>query len=267
MGVWARHRLRHAALKIVEQAPEGLSVDALKARLAERFPKARRASIDAIATGIDLHFAPRIARRGQWLSHRSQEGVRPTLLFSDPIQREQSVIPQGAKEEDYYAPLIAFLRDKLESAYRFINLGAETIGKQHWTYYNPDLIGLSAHAGTLGALVPPELLAVEVKINDKNPLDYLIQPLSYRVYAHRAILACRPPDQPNRKALLEARCAFYGIGLIYISGKPAPEAFRVRLQPAYGQPSIPALGEFLERLKAYKAKPELFTQLTEPSEP
>lgn len=257
MSFLTRRRMRREALAMIENAADGISANALHARLKELYPRAARQDLTRIIAQLD---GPRIARRGSWLALRQAPSIQPAFLFSDPAPRGQSVIPAGAKESDYYGPLTAFIRATINTNYRFVEVGDETIGKPHWTFYNPDLIALSAHAAELGAVVPPELLAVEVKVNDKNPLEYLIQPLSYRLFAHRVILACRAPDQPNRKELLEARCDFFGIGLIYIEGKPAPQSFRVRLQAAFHPPSIPALGEFLQRLKD---KPELYAALTD----
>jgi hypothetical protein len=222
-------RIREAAEGIVRATPGGIRWAELHRQVSRRLTDINSNTI----TG-GLH---------QFRNNLPADIERPTrglFVVADaaPAQGEAAVeVPAGAaapREDSFYAPFAAWLKDDLEEATRAISLGGNGFGGKWGT---PDVIGVYEPKATDPVKFSQEIIAAEIKTDSQQLIVAFGQAVAYRLFAHRVYLVV--PRTANRGDLqrLDALASVVGIGLVLFNPESAEQPeFDVRVRAPKHEP-------------------------------
>lgn len=146
-------------------------------------------------------------------------------------------------ENDIYQPAKDYLLGKEECTHAVIVGGKHIFGKKWGT---PDILGAIRASSDVVYKPPLEIVAIEVKDDDYDPVEALGQAMAYKLFAHRTWLILPENNDLDR---IEGIAISANIGLISFTKEASGFNFVTLNRPASGHPDFIEVNKKLEELK------------------
>ena len=210
-------------------------------------------SINTIEGTIwDLHnqYPQEITKPSRGLFVPRDENEQPSTQISP---QEEAV---KIKEEDFYEPLAAWLKNDLDEVTDSASLGGATMVKKWGT---PDVVGVYKPLASNLIKFPIEIVSAEVKTDPGQPVVAFGQAIAYRLFSTKTYIAMPIAMTLEDQSRLEALCLLFGVGLVLFDLNPKKPNFQIRVRAQKFTPDMFYVNEFAERLK--EVDTEKFEQL------
>lgn len=226
-----KEKVINTAREILTANPEGLPAHELLTEIARALPDVSKNTIRGYLS--------------LW-GRESKEVTRPKNFFYQlKFTTAGSRIPRSADETAFYEPFARFLENEKECT-RAVPLGGN-IFRDKWG--TPDVIGYREAARDHIYKPPLEVVAAEVKADDRDLVTAFGQTCAYKIFSHRAYVVVPRPTTEDAERL-KALCMILGIGLVFHSGKNETPAFEIVIRAQKHEPDMEYVNKYLTKVKS-----------------
>jgi hypothetical protein len=199
---------------------------------------------------------------GDIVKNYPNQVVKPSrgLFISTSAEDRKEKIPRPRlkyKEEDFYEPFAAYLKNDLDEVTTSEPLGGSSM-KSKWG--TPDVIGVYKSLASNLVKFPPEIVSAEIKIDTQSPIVAFGQAIAYRLFSSKCYVVMPKTISNEDSSRLEALCMLFGVGLVlYNELSPKTPEFAIRVRAQRFSPDMFYVNGFARRLHQYD--PGLFEKL------
>ena len=222
----ARDQVASAATAAIMAAPAGIRWTELHQAVRTELPTIKVNTVTGALRHFQTNLPPGIIKpeRGLYLATVN------VVASSEPELTKKSSL----KEQDFYEPFAAWLRDEMEEATVATALGGSHL-KEKWG--TPDVIGLYRPKATDPIKFSEELIAAEIKTDVGQMIVAFGQACAYKLFAHRVYLVIPKSTVSADIDRLDALAGVVGIGLVlFDSGNASEPAFQIRRRTVKHEP-------------------------------
>lgn len=227
-------RIRKAAVRIIEDNPDGIRFSDLLLQIREADSSFNRNHIVGILRDLDT--------REDTVEKPSRGLYR--FVSTDP-ERQSIAVPVSSaiRENRFYAPFAAWLQNDVEDVTTAIPLGGKRFRDQWGT---PDVIGIREPRKGDIIKAPIEIVSAEIKTSTNELIKAFGQACAYCLFSHRSYLVVPLNASADDKSRLDSLCQVFGIGFVLFDSKqPEDPRFEIRTRPKKQDPDLYYTNKYL----------------------
>lgn len=250
------HEIHEAALALVLANPGGIRYSEIHHGIASAHPETPPNTIHGAIQRLEARFADQIEKPTRGV-YRPVEGAKPTAA-SRPDSRQApppTAVPSPS-EGDYYQPFAEWLVREHQEATAARALGGSGLSGKWGT---PDVLGVYKPLPSDFVQFPKEIIAAEIKIDDRSPVVAFGQATAYRLFSTKSYIVLPKHGQEADLDRVEALAVLFGIGLVVFDGPPSAPHFEVQVRAQRLLPDMFYVNEFAHRLSKHNR--EMFNEL------
>lgn len=236
----ARKRVADAALKLIEENPDGIRWTELSRGVEIALPGEKKNTIVGSLHHFRNHLPESVSRpdRGVY----AMTSVNPQVATA-----AGSAAAAKARESDFYQPFADWLVGDLEEATRAEPIGGNKAGEKWGT---PDVVGLYEPRPSDPIKFTTEVVAAEIKIDTHQLIIAFGQACAYKLFAHRVYIVVPRNAKASDLKRLDALAGVVGIGLVKFNSDDADNPdFQVMVRAAKHEPDYYYTNEVLSHYK------------------
>jgi len=237
-------QVRDLARDIIVKRPDGVRYGAIVDEILKLHPETPLGTVTGNTYDLQDRYPAHVRKLGRGLYAPVVAGgagaPSPTLAKPEASSAEG--------EAAFYQPFADFLLGELEEVTAARPLGGAALGGKWGT---PDVLGVYRSTSADLIKFQSEITAAEIKLDPGQTVIAFGQAVSYRLFSHRAYLVLPETTPKDEQALLDARCALFGIGLVYFIPDRSNCRFRVSLRALAHTPDMYYVNRFAEALKRH----------------
>jgi hypothetical protein len=243
-------QIRQKAKQIVLESATGIRYSDLVKRIYDENPETPKNTIHGSVWDLDTRFPSLIHKpsRGLYVA-ASTEGNNP----QPTTNIEAAKLP---REEDFYEPFAAWLKNELDEVTVALPLGGAGLQKKWGT---PDVVGVYKPLASHRIKFDLEIISAEIKVDPNQPVVAFGQAVAYRLFSAKSYVVMPNTISPEDYGRLEALCVLFGIGLVLFEPRVNEPNFSVRVRAQRFSPDMFYVNEFADRL--YQWDSGTFNQL------
>lgn len=257
-----RQQIHEAALKVLEEYPQGIRWTELLRAVEARTPDTphnsvhggihnllttRTSEITKVARGT-YQLAKYVEADDALASAQEAETVATIVKAETPGS-------EALTEQDFYTSFAKWLEENDEATVADALGGASLGGK----WGTPDVIGVLKPRAQDIFKFEPQIVTAEIKAVPGQPVVAFGQAVAYRLFSHKSYIVVPNSTSSDDLNRLKSLCSIHGVGLVtFALNKDQPD-YAVVVLPVNAAPDMFYVNNMLERLKA--SEPKLLNKL------
>jgi len=175
-------KIKETAFELLKKNPDGLRFSELVKQISISEGKFNINTINGSIWNLDTQYPKKV--------YKPSRGLFRLIEFRDPDTDElkEEIKPQEVKqikEEDFYAPFSAWLKNDIEDVTHAITLGGSRF-KDKWG--TPDVIGKKESKRSDIIQAPVEIVSAEIKTETSQLITAFGQVCACRLFSHKCYL-------------------------------------------------------------------------------
>jgi len=237
-------KIKETAFELLKKNPDGLRFSELVKQISISEGKFNINTINGSIWNLDTQYPKKV--------YKPSRGLFRLIEFRDPDTDElkEEIKPQEVKqikEEDFYAPFSAWLKNDIEDVTHAITLGGSRF-KDKWG--TPDVIGKKESKRSDIIQAPVEIVSAEIKTETSQLITAFGQVCAYRLFSHKCYLVIPQQSSQDDIARLDSLCQVFGIGLVlFDANSPDTPEFEIRVRPTKQEPDIFYTNKYMSKIE------------------
>ncbi len=243
------------ARDIVLRHPEGIRYQAVVNEIRQLHAETPHGTITGNVQNVAQKYPLEVSKVDRGLYAPLTTALTLTTAQPSAAAGSSSTRPAQIPESKYYAPFADYLRNELEECTHARPLGGALGGK----WGTPDVVGINRPTAADLIKFQVEIIAAEIKVDIGQSVVAFGQAASYRLFSNKSYMVVPETMSKDEQSQLTARCALFGIGLVFFELDPEHCEFRLVVRAQGHTPDMYYANQFAERIKSFDAT--LFSEL------